>query len=168
MKGLTVRLLSALALLISAGALLGQESPKPSNEMKVLNDLVGSWDVEEDVKLPQPAKGKGVATFTKGPGDMSVMLEYKSESSPFRGQGILAWDPNERVYRSAWVDTMTPGVMVQTGKKDGTKYVYTGETWMGRQKAETRDEMEITADKIVSNAYVNGQHAMTLVYTRRK
>lgn len=156
--------------LLVASFCVAQEMPmaKPAPEMKVLTSLVGTWDVEEHVQIPQEMKGKGVATFTSGPGDLSVLMEYKSATSPFRGYGIMTWDPNEKAYKTVWVDNMTPGTVVQIGRKQGEKYVYTGEVWMDKQKSETRDEVEITPGKMTTTSFLNGKKAMTLLYTKRQ
>lgn len=150
---------------------LASMMPKPAAEMKVLTDMVGTWDVDEKMEaspmMPGGMVGKGVATYTAGPGGLSVMIDYKSSTSPFRGHGVMTWDAIEKVYKTFWTDNMTAGGMVSTGKKEGNQYVYTYNLVMGGQTFPAKDIVELGPNTMTNVTTVNGQTTMTLKYKKR-
>src|SRR5438552_14517911 len=130
----------------SAGA-SGMPMPKPAPEMKDLRDMIGTWTTEETFEpspwMPSGGPGTGTNTVRLGPGGFTVVMDQRSKSSTgsFTGHGLLTWDPNEKVYRFAWADSMSPGVMIETGRKDGDNLVFTGEATMMGKKVSVRDEI---------------------------
>jgi hypothetical protein len=149
--------------------------PQPAPEMKHLSDLVGTWDVEESHEaspwMPKASKGAGVATFTRGPGGLSVIVDYKSTSGPlptFQGHGFMSWDANQKVYKSAWTDVMTPGITTSTGRQQGSDYVYESEAEMQGRKFKVREVISnITPKSFTSTTSIDGKTIMTLRYRRR-
>src|SRR5438132_11531569 len=118
---------------------------KPAPEMKDLWDLVGTWTTDETAEQT-PFMPAGTATGTNtvrpGPGKFSVLMDQRSKGSngmSFNGHGILTWDPNEKAYKMEWVDSMTPGVVTETGHKEGDNLVMTGETMMMGKKMSIKD-----------------------------
>lgn len=119
--------------------------PKPAPEMKELMDFVGTWTTDETAEQTpfMPAgTGTGTNTVRTGPGRFSVLMDQRSKASngmSFNGHGILTWDPNEKAYKMEWVDSMTPGVVTETGHKEGDTLVFTGETMMMGKKMSIKD-----------------------------
>src|SRR5437899_11145619 len=68
-------------------------------------------------------------------------MEHRSKMNgmPFAGHGVLTWDPTEKAYKFAWVDSMMPGWVVETGHMEGQNLVLTGETMMMGKKMSVKD-----------------------------
>jgi len=120
--------------------------PKPAPEMKELRDMIGVWATDEKFEQT-PFMPAGTATGTNtvrlGPGGFSILMEQRSKSTmgPFTGHGVFTWDANGNVYKSTWVDSMTPGMVVETGRKEGANLVFTGEATMMGKKMTIKDVM---------------------------
>jgi hypothetical protein len=172
-----MRLLTVLCVLSATSAAQDMSSmmPKPAPELKHLTDLIGTWDVDETHEpspwMPKAAKGKGVAVYTKGPGGLSVIIDYKSTAGPlptFQGHGLMTWDPNQKVYKSAWTDVMTPNIVTAVGKQEAANYVYESESEMGGKKFRTREVIsDITPKSFTSTTTIEGKTIMTLRFRRR-
>lgn len=126
-----------------AGAMM---APKPAPEQRELRDLVGTWkstDSYEKIEGMMPGgEGTSTITATQGPGGYSVVLHVKSTSGPmgnFHGMGVIAWSPEDKEYKEAWVDSMMPGVTLETGQKEGNDLVMKGEMKMGGKTYKMRD-----------------------------
>ena len=128
----------------SAPADAAMAMPKPAPEMKELRALIGSWITDEafEASAMGPAgTGTGTNTVRSGPGGFSVLIEQRSKGSlgAFSGHGVYSWDPNQKVFKVAWVDSMTPGLQTETGHKEGGTLVFTGESMMAGKKVKVRD-----------------------------
>jgi hypothetical protein len=105
--------------------------PKPSPEMrKLAQTLAGKWtvDVKTEAMQGMPAsEAKGEATFTRGPGGLSLLETFRSEGGmgSFRGHGVTYWDDKDKSYTGLWCDTMTPAGCASGGasKWEGDKIV---------------------------------------------
>ena len=128
----------------SAPADAAMAMPKPAPEMKELRARIGAWTTDEayEASAMGPAgAGAGTNAVRSGPGGFSVLLEQRSKGSmgPFSGHGVYTWDPDEKAFKVAWVDSMTPGLQTQTGHKEGDTLVFTGESTMAGKKVKVRD-----------------------------
>lgn len=152
-------------------------APKPAAEMKELRQMVGTWTTEETMEvspfMPQGGTGAGNNTTRLGPGGFSVIVDHRSKGSmgSFSGHGITSWDPNEKAYKSIWVDSMSQGVVTQTGKKEGTTLVFTGQTMMEGKKIATRDVFsDFTPTSFTITSFMNDgsgdKKFMTMKFTR--
>lgn len=127
-----------------AGA-AGMTVPKPAPEQRELRDLLGTWkttETYEKTEMMPGGEGTSVLTGTPGPGGFSIVLNVKSTTGPmgsFRGMGILAWSPEDKEYKEAWIDSMTPGLTLETGHKEGNDIVMKGETKMEGKTYKMRD-----------------------------
>ncbi len=106
--------------------------PQPSPEIQKLEKwLVGRWKVEEKFEpsdfLPKGGEGKGMETIHSGPGKLSLVANYQSQGpmGAFEGHGMIAWSPQEKVYKSYWVDNLDPPGEVSIGKWEGKDLVFT-------------------------------------------
>jgi hypothetical protein len=119
------------------------EKPKPAPEMEKRKWVVGRWSVTERHEKGDSSPGgigKGMSVVALGPGGHSQTITYDSTGpgGTFSGHGIIAWDPNARLYRSAWTDSMTPGIVVMDCRDEGTDWVCSGESMMGGKRIATR------------------------------
>ncbi len=135
--------------------------PKPAAEMKALSDLVGTWNTDEKFEASQfmPAgTATGVNTTRLGPGGHSLLMEIRSKGTlgAFAGHGIISWDPNEKAYKFAWADSMTPGIMLETGHKEGDSLVFKGEVTMMGKKYPVKDVIsDATPTSYTLTSYMN-------------
>jgi hypothetical protein len=99
-------------------------------ELRLILDLAGDWDsteMWEKVEGVSPGgKGTGKQTVRVGPGGLSVIVDYESHTGPFpdyRGHGVLSWEHDEKIYRMAWAQNVTPGISIETGGMEGENLV---------------------------------------------
>ena len=153
--------------------------PKPAAEMKDLRDLVGTWSTSETMEpspwMPSGGSSTGTNTVRLGPGGFSVLMEQNSKGAmgAFRGHGVLTWDPNEKVYKMVWADSMTPGIVIETGRKQGDTLVYTGEAYMMGKKVSIKDVIsDRTATSYTLTSFMNDgsgeKKMMTIKFTKQE
>jgi hypothetical protein len=153
--------------------------PKPAPEMKDLWDLVGTWTGEEtDEQTPFMPAGTATATNTvrPGPGKFTVLMDHRSKMASgmtFTGHGVLTWDPNDKAYKMVWMDSMTPGVLMSTGKKDGDSLVFTSDvTMMGKKMAMKDVVSDRTPTSYTLTSYYNDgsgeKKSMTIKFTKQE
>ena len=115
---------------------MGMEMPKPAAEMTKLDWMVGDWSVKETHEATPwspGGTGQGTMEIDRGPGGFSQVMEYES-SGPMgtvQGRALMAWDAQAGVYRIAWTDNMTPGIVMSECRDEGKDLVCTGEGSMG-------------------------------------
>jgi Protein of unknown function (DUF1579) len=140
----------------------GMQMPKPGQEMKDIRDLVGTWATEEKYEqspfMPSGGTGTGSNTTRLGPGGFSLLMDQRSKNAmgSFNGHGIIVWDANAKAYKMVWVDSMTPGVVTETGHKEGDNLVFTGETMMMGKKYAIKDVIsDRTPTSYTLTSYMN-------------
>ena len=103
--------------------------PKPGPEHKKLENFLGKWTVEGEIKANEyvPA-GKGVSTetYTLEPG--GFYIEHLAEGQIPRTLGIIAYDSHAKVYTSYYASSVGL-VGVGTGTVEGNTW-----TWMVEDK----------------------------------
>jgi len=119
------------------------DSPKPAPEMEKLIEMwAGHWTTveqfEPSAEMPQGKQDKGAETMRPGPGGLSLIGDYESHGALF-GHLVVTWIPQERVYKSFWLDRTQPGVSFSTGRWEGEKLVFTGVDESAGQKLAVRD-----------------------------
>jgi hypothetical protein len=115
------------------------EMAKPAPEMEKRKWVVGKWNVTETHEKSDWSPGgigKGTSVIALGPGGHSQIITYNSTgpTGKFSGHGIIAWDPEAKIYRSAWADSMTPGIMTMECREEGKDWVCSGESMMQGKK----------------------------------
>jgi hypothetical protein len=118
--------------------------PTPAPEMtRLIKQLSGSWTVSEkhmpNPMMPNGGTGKGTASFTPGPGNLSLVEKYHSAGTMggnFNGMGVFWWDAKIQAYRGLWCDSVTPTGCDTSGttKWQGDNLVGNMESDMGGQK----------------------------------
>jgi hypothetical protein len=153
--------------------------PRPAPEMKELRDFIGTWSSEEMYEpspwMPFGGTGAGTNTVRSGPGGFTVLMEQSSKSAmgSFRGHGVLTWDPNEKAYKFVWADSMTPGVIIETGRKDGESIVFTGQTMMMGKQLSVKDVIaDRTPTSYTLTSFMNDgsgeKKTMTIKFTKKE
>lgn len=115
---------AGLAVSFAAGSsVLGQETPKPTKEHKLLREDVGTWDAT--VKFwadpnASPTESKATEVNRLLPGGLWLLSEFKSEmgGQPFHGRGQTGFDTVKKKYVGTWVDSMTTAPMIMEGTYD--------------------------------------------------
>lgn len=112
---------------------------KPSEQHKILEKDVGTWDATVKVwpmAGAEPLESKGTEKNELLPGGMWLITRFEGEviGMPFVGVGAFGYDPKEKKYIGTWTDTMTPYLMI-------TKSDYDEATKTMKGVAETRDAM---------------------------
>jgi hypothetical protein len=161
---------------------VGMTMPKPDAQMtKLIKMMGGSWTVTEKSNpspmMPKGGTGKGTATFTPGPGNMSLVEKYHSSGmmgSTFNGLGVFWWDTKAQVFKGMWCDSMTPGGCDTSGttKWEGDNLVGMMEGEMNGQKMVTKfvysdwkpNSFVMKMDSGPTAASL--QNMMTITYTR--
>lgn len=152
--------------------------PKPAPEMKFLADFVGTWSTQETFEkspmMPNGGTGTGTSVTTLGPGGFSILINHNSKSAmgAYRGHGVESWDPDEKVYKMVWVDSMMPGAHVSTGRKEGENLVLTGQIMMMGKKVSMKDVIsDKTPTSFTLTSYMNdgsGEKKMaTMKFTKK-
>ena len=119
------------------------DKPQPLPEMKKLAKMMaGRWNVEERFEVgplaPQGGEAKGTESIHRGPGGLSLVSSYKfmGNMGDYKGNGIIAWSPEDNVFKSFWVDNGMPGGSYAVGKWEGEDLVFTStESIMGQPMA---------------------------------
>ncbi len=153
--------------------------PQPGPEMKEIAWMAGNWNVREEFEpseMGPGGKGRGVSTVTRGPGGFSLMTQYRS-SGPmgnFTGHGIIAWDPEKKVYKSYWADSMTPSVWEMDCRWEGKDMACSGEgASMGKKTVMHMKLMDVSRNSYTETgeASTDGgpfKKFMTLKYRRAR
>jgi hypothetical protein len=104
------------------------EMPKPGPEHKQLAKLVGKWDVAVQTG---GMESKGSATYTMGLDGFWLFEDFHAEFAgmKFHGRGVTGYDQLRKTYVGAWIDSMSPSLLVMHGhySKDGKTYTSKGE-----------------------------------------
>lgn len=111
------------------------EMARPAPEMEKRKWVVGTWNVTETHERSDWSPGgigEGMSVIALGPGGHSQIITYHSTglTGKFSGHGMIAWDPESKVYRSAWTDSMTPGIVMMDCREEGRDWVCFGESMM--------------------------------------
>lgn len=97
--------------------------PKPTEQHKLLQEDVGTWDAVVKVypmEDADPIESKGVEQNELLKGGMWLTSRFEGEAAgmDFTGVGTTGYDPVEKKYVGTWVDSMTPHLMVWKGDYD--------------------------------------------------
>jgi hypothetical protein len=108
----------------------------PGPEHQFLAKMVGDWNAE--VKFFQP-DGTAMPNTSKGMMHCEMMLDgrflhmsYEGNVDmgggpmPFKGAGLAGYDNTKKKYVNVWVDTMSTGMMITEGTRQGDTLTSTG------------------------------------------
>jgi hypothetical protein len=108
-------------------------------QMKMLSDLAGTWDVVQNWKMDLSdtawQTSKGVSVYKNILDGCAMQFTFESEmlGMPFQGQGLIAYNRETGKWQTTWIDNMGATIGYYTGDfKDG-KFVVSGEDkWNGQ------------------------------------
>ena len=105
---------------------LGQPGPEHAR----LKKWVGTYNTEAEMVMAPgtPAqKSSGKQTYEEMLGGRYIHGQYTSEmmGMPFTGMSLTGYDNQKKKYFSAWVDSMSTGIMVSEGTADASGKVIT-------------------------------------------
>ena len=177
------RRLATVITLVVLAASTAVAQPGPTDEHKILQKDVGSWDA--NIKIwPQPDAEPMQSTGTEKNemiGDMWIVSRFdgKIGDMSFTGSGVVGYDPAEKKYVGTWIDSMTPSLTVMKGDYDAAKKTMTmtgdmrdhasGKTVKTKQVSRYTDD-----DTRVFEMYMPGEGGgkewkmMEIEYKRRK
>lgn len=123
-------LLGMAALTCAAQAQDQKEYPKPGKEHSILKQqFEGAWDAvsRHEGKEGKAAESKGTETVKSDFGGYWMMIDYKGEmdGKPFRGHGMMGFDPMKKKYLLSWIDNVTPFATWAEGEADANGKTYT-------------------------------------------
>ena len=102
------------------------EQPKPTEQHKKLERLVGTWVGEEKIKgSPHTTETNATGTFDfrMDLGDLFAMLDYVEKAGGetlMAGHGVIGWDSKKKKYTLHWFDTFgSPPGAPGTGEWQG-------------------------------------------------
>jgi hypothetical protein len=137
---------------------------QPGAEHKVLDALVGSWDVSGQCwakvgENPQSISGTDTSGWVLGDRFVKSHAKGTKASQPFEGIGMMGYDNTKREYQSTWQDTECTAIKMDSGTYDASSKTFTFTGEFKNEKGETvrcRRLLEITSDD---------QHMMTSYLT---
>lgn len=158
------------------------EMMAPGPEHKALNPMAGSWDAKASYS-PMPGAPVQETTATMRRrwvlGGRYLQDDYRGSfmGVRFQGIGFTGYDKIQKTYVSTWMDTMSTGILMQTGKfsKDGKTLKLVGEVidpQTGKAKKFIRLLRIEGPDKHVDQMFEEGPDGnerlvMTITFTRR-
>jgi hypothetical protein len=102
----------------------------PGENHKLLNTFAGNWSCA--VKMWHAAdapaeESKGTATSKWIYGGRYLHQEFKGDfgGMPFEGSGVWGYDNVKKQFFTTWIDSMSTGHMLSTGKYDAASKTYT-------------------------------------------
>ncbi len=102
----------------------------PGENHKLINTFAGTWSAA--VKMwhgaDSPAEeSRGTATSKWIYGGRYLHEEFKGDfgGMPFEGSGLWGYDNVKKQFFSTWIDSMSTGLMVSTGKYDAASKTFT-------------------------------------------
>ena len=116
---------------------------RPAPEMEKRKWVLGTWSVTETHEKSDWSPGgigKGTSVIASGPGGHSQIISYTSTgpNGKYSGHGIIAWDLEARVYRSAWADSASRGMITMDCREEGKDWVCSGESMLHGKKLAMR------------------------------
>ena len=156
---------------------------QPGEHHAHLKQLVGTFDVDVEMTMTpgapvQKSKGKTNSEMLLDGRYLGGEFSGDMMGMPFRGMSLMGYDNIKKKYFSAWIDSMSTGLMLFDGKCDdgGKVFTFTGEydDPITKRKSKIRQVTKvITPDKHTFEWFETpegGQEfrSMLITYTRTK
>ena len=153
---------------------MGQAGP----EHALLKKMAGTWDTSMKFMMPgmPPDISKGTET-SRMLGDLWLLSDFEGTAmgAPFKGHGIMGYDPAKKKYVGVWVDTMTTHPQLSEGTYDASTRTMTmtakGTNMMTGEPVDERHVLRcIDDDTMVFEMYQGSATTpiLTIEYKRRK
>ena len=158
---------------------LGQPGPEHAR----LKKMVGTYKTEAEMVMAPgtpPQKSSGTQTYEEMLGGRYIHGTYTGEmmGMPFQGMSLMGYDNQKKKYFTAWVDSMSTGMMVSEGTADasGKVITFTGsydDPMTGKAKKYRQVTTVESDDKHKFEWFENGEDGkeyrmMIVTYTRVK
>jgi len=154
----------------------------PGAEHKALEPFAGSWDAKVSMFMDPAApamesSGSMVSTWILGGRFLEQKYSGDMMGMKFEGIGTWGYDVAAKKYVGTWIDSMTTGIMRQTGSasKDGKSFTMSSLHTDPMTGKDTAGEETVTLDNpnqhtLVMSEMRDGKmvKAMQIVYTRKK
>ncbi len=151
---------------------------KPGPSHKILNGLVGDWDVEitslsAPSAVPDRSKGSSHTSWILG----DRFLEERFHGEGYEGLGLMGYDRGAKLFSTMWMDSLTTAMAVSRGEFSPATNIFDlyGEVYdplLGRPK-ETHTQIAIVSpneyEVRMLDAAPNGErfYTLKLVYRRK-
>lgn len=127
--------IAALSLLCGLATTASAQLPTASKEHEILKMEVGQWDAQVSLfmgpegPLDTPQKSKATET-NRMVGDFWLVSDFQGEFGgvKFTGHGQFGFDPHQKKYVGAWIDSFNPSSMKMVGDYDAAKKTMTFQT----------------------------------------
>jgi hypothetical protein len=146
-----------------------QEYSTPGAGHKVLDPLVGEWEVQARFWMAGPdgpaTESKGTAKTQWTLGGRYLQEDFSGEmmQQPFQGRGVTAYDNFKKKYISTWTDTMSTGIFISEGSADEGGKVLTFQGKMDEPATGQKDKPTKYIIRILSpDKHVMEMHDLTL------
>jgi tetratricopeptide (TPR) repeat protein len=101
---------------------------KLSAEWKALNRLVGDWEGQETVTVPETKQGRGLRTAKWTLGDRYLEMKWKSGLDNTDGMSLTTYDPDQQAIRCwAFSSRYAPAVLSARWDEQTKTLTYNGE-----------------------------------------
>jgi hypothetical protein len=118
-----------VALLVGAAVVQDPERPKPTDQHKWLQQLVGEWTCTTEMSMGpgQEAARLESTESCRALGETWVIAEGKAtfDGQPFASVLTLGYDVQEQAFVGTWIDTMQTHMWVYRGTLNDAKKVLT-------------------------------------------
>ena len=167
MKAIPLAAVTLAALTAAAFA-----APKPAPELqKAIDAFAGSWTIEEDYPpspgLPKGGTGHGTEIWRAGPGNLSLVYDYNSDTphGHLTATAILWWDARAKTFRELWCTgasqagcTLSPAII----RWDGGDLVFTETFSRGKKRIASREAWSDIKPDSHTMTILEGEHADAL------
>lgn len=123
----------------------------PGEAHKKLDQFAGTWKAAVRHWMEpgsQPMESTGTMKNTWVLGNRFLRQDYKSDSvdMPFEGTGYFGYNNITGNYEGFWIDTMTTGMMTETGSLKGRTWTMSGEAEFPTAGSKFEKRSVITVD----------------------
>jgi hypothetical protein len=166
----------AVAALLVPAAWAQPPEPKPGPEHEHLKKLEGTWDAT--IKF-MGGESKGTMTYKMDLGGFWLLSNFQADfgGQKFQGRGADGYDPIKKKFVGAWIDSMSPSLMVSEGTLDKSGKVLTmtgegpgmdGKMTKMKMVSEMKDDDNVIFTMSSPGKDGKDQVMMTITYKRRR
>jgi Protein of unknown function (DUF1579) len=156
---------------------------QPGEQHQRLQRMAGTYDTDAEMVMAPGApaqKSKGKQKYEVLLGGRYLHGEYSGDmmGMPFKGMSLMGYDNQKKKYFTAWIDSMSTGLMVSEGTADssGKVLTFTGsydDPMSGKTKKYRQVTTVVSPDKHTFEWFENGDDGkeyrmMMITYTRTK
>jgi hypothetical protein len=126
-----------------------------------LKPLIGTWNMTGKFRMSADAPWQELNATVEREwilGERFIEEEVESEvmGQPFEGKGIIGYDNTRQVFTMVWVENMSTGTWVSTGRMEGNTLVFEGENsdaMTGEKSKWGKSVLDLSSDKHTFKGY---------------